>query len=299
VTISRYLPVDRAQQRQDAMVKEITHDLPGLLDLRDAHLTVPAVAPSRATDPAFDGAIVGATGVYSPTMPLDRVESMQPNNGAQVKASVILINGIMTDLAIHQADMQALANTGCQVVGIRNATHGMVMDLVECLRNKLNVDDTPAVHTTVRLLAQALERGQPVHLVGHSQGALIIARSLQVLRDNMLQVGLTTAQAGEKLGLIKVETFGGASNTFVDGPKYRHVINSADLVPMLMGVGLDRFNPVGHAGKGAEFRKFTEVNMPRNLPPLSGGVAWSVARAMDQSVHGPRDVYFKYRNSGG
>lgn len=191
--------------------------------------------------------------------------------------------------------MQGLANTGAAVVGVHNATEGMGKDLLECVLNKLDCGDTPAIDTLARLVARALESDRPVHLVGHSQGALIIARALQIVGAALRESGLQPAEVKGVLQRIEVETYGGASQSYVDGPRYTHVVNKADVVPMLTGVGLDAFNPFGRTGDGAVVKTFVEAHVPRDLPPARDGVTWQAARAIDQAVHGPRDVYWQHR----
>lgn len=286
-------------KRHDAFVDKVTEGLRQVsrapIDDSEASVLVPAEKPTRANDKVHDGAILGALGLFSPLTSIDDVAPVLPDNGAAVTESVVLINGIMTDVALQQADMQGLANTGCAVVGVHNATEGFAADLLECVLNKLDRGDTPAIDTTARAIALALEDDKPVRVIGHSQGALIVARALQIVDDALRTSGLSDAEVKDVLSRVSVETYGGASQSYVDGPRYTHVINKADLVPMLTGVGLDRFNPVGSVGEAAVIKDFVEVHKPSNLPPLSEGVSWTLARAVDQSVHGPRDVYWKHR----
>ncbi len=288
----------KAQQRQEVVIAAslatVARGKSGVVDQGESNMVVPMQKPTRANDRAHDGAILGAQGVFSPVTPLELVEPLLPNNGVKPTQQVILINGIMTDVALQQADMQGLANTGASVVGIHNATQGMARDLLECVQNKLNRGDTPAIDTLARVIAQALQKDQPVRLVGHSQGALIVARSLQIVSKALEDAGLSQADVQKLLGRVTVETYGGASSSYVDGPAYKHYINKADVVPMLTGLGLDAFNPFGHVGQDAQLKSFVEARMPRNVP-MKEGFEWGAARAVDQSVHGPRDIYFKHR----
>ena len=137
--------------------------------------------------------------------------------------------------------------------------------------------------------------GSEIHLVGHSHGAIIISCALDVIADGLAAQGLSRDEAKAVLGRVTVETYGGAAQRFVDGPRYTHVVNKLDGVPMLTGVGLDRVNPFGRVGAGATIKTFVEAHRPRDLPSLSEGASWVFARAVDKSVHGPRDIYFKHR----
>lgn len=265
------------------------------VDVSEASVLVPLERPTRANDKLHDGAILGAHGVFSAMTHASHVAPVLPDNGAEVRESVILVNGIMTDIALQQADMQGLANTGAAVVGVHNATEGMTKDLLACVLNKLNRGDTRAIDTLARLTANALESDRPVHLIGHSQGALIIARALQIVSGALSEGGMSAAASKGVLGRITIETYGGASQSYVDGPRYTHVVNKADVVPMLTGVGLDAFNPFGCVGEAAVVKSFVEAHVPKDLPPLSEGVTWTAARAVDKAVHGPCDVYWHHR----
>jgi pimeloyl-ACP methyl ester carboxylesterase len=291
------LPTDKAWERQQRFVQQLADDVARGTNgpVGSTDLVVPIDEPTRQNDVIHDGALVGADGLYPSTMDVGAVPPVLPNNGRAVVENVVLINGIMTDLAIHRADMQALANTGAAVTGVRNATAGFARDLIEVLRDKVGQGDTPAVATTARLLALALEDHRPIKIVAHSQGALIVTVALEELRDALLQQGHTPEAVKAQLSRVSVETFGGAATRYVDGPAYVHVVNALDLVPMFTGVGLDRFLPFVHKGEGAELRTFVAAHTPKDLPPLREGLPWVFARAVDQSVHGPRDVYFQQR----
>jgi hypothetical protein len=78
-----------------------------------------------------------------------------------------------------------------------------------------------------------------------------------------LEDGLTRAEAEQKLGLVKVETFGAAAGHYPDGPQYVHYINRDDPVPSLFGLGwdIDRLNPTLHAGRGAVIHWFTDIHL--------------------------------------
>jgi hypothetical protein len=292
----------KVHERQQALVDKIRDGLhqAGIrnIDQRDAHVALSLTTPTLGTDKVHDGVVLGRDGLFSPLTSLGDIAPVLPENGAPVRESVILVNGIMTDIALQQRDMQGLANTGAAVVGVHNATEGMARDLLECVQNKLNRGDTPSIDTLARFIAVSLEKEEPVRVIGHSQGALIVARALQIVAGALEQAGLTKAETKAVLGRVSVETYGGAAQNYVDGPRYTHVLNKADLVPMLTGVGLDAFNPFGHVGEAAVIKDFVEVNKPRDLPPVSeNGITWTAARAVDQSVHGPRDVYWKHRRS--
>jgi hypothetical protein len=285
--------------RQQRLVDEVVASLRGgaarNVDTSEAASVLPIDGPTKANDPKYDGCLVGKGGISPALTPLDDVAPVLPDNGAAVEETVIVVNGIMTDVAIQQLDMQALANTGCAVRGVHNATAGMGRDLLECVLNKLDRGDTPAIDTLARLIARGLDEGKPVRVIGHSQGALITARALQIVADVLRQSGLGDGAVKQQLALVSVETWGGASQSYVDGPRYLHTVNQFDVVPMLSGVGLHGLHPFVSPGQDAVVRRFRRFNAPTQGGNPGTDLASRAARFVDQTVHGPRDVYWKFR----
>jgi pimeloyl-ACP methyl ester carboxylesterase len=256
----------------------------------------PLVAPHRQLDRVYDGYFVGAGGsIYPPTVSLSDIPAVQPNNGKPATTTIIAINGIMTDVALQSADMQALANTGARVIGLHNATAGLVKDVGQCIADKLGARDNAAVTTLAKLLHTGLSEGQEFHVVGHSQGALVLACALSDAKEQFLLDGLTEPQVKDMLSRITVETFAGAATRYTDGPSYIHYINQFDAIPMVAGVGMTS-NPFSTPGTGAIMRVFREAHTPDRLPPISDGLSNYFARVVDRSVHGPQDVYFRHRS---
>lgn len=238
-------------------------------------------------DRQLDGFFVGAEGQTFPSvMPWDMVPPMLPNNGKPVSSTVLMVNGIMTDVALQASDMQCLANTGCSVVGIHNATRGMLLDLAQCLGDKLNVAmaNNKATQTVAQAVADCLQKdaNKPTLILGHSQGALVLSNALADAQSG------TTPEAADRLRTLEVATLGGASWTFPEGPRYTHIVNTFDAVPMAAGVGA-----IAGLTTGAEDKivRFNEFHRPTNLPDPSKGMNNYLARAVDRAVHGPQDVY--------
>ena len=185
-----------------------------------------------------DGYFLGAAGSEDPINPAG-LAAVQPDNGKIPDETVYLVNGIMTDVTLHQSDMQSLANTGKEVIGIHNATSGMVYDLAQCLDDKAGTgfSDNRATVSTTRLINQALDAGQPLHLVAHSQGALIVCNAITNVIEELIAGGLSIGAAEEAVKDIKITTFGGAAQYYPDGPQYTHIVNKRDVVPVGSGVG--------------------------------------------------------------
>lgn len=227
-------------------------------------------------DHKCDGHFVGAGGqCFHPDTYWGDVPPVLPDNGKPVYASVVMVNGIMTDVSLQASDMQRMANTGCKVVGVHNATKGMFRDLAQCVGDKLDLkmSNNAATETVARVVRDILSTQiqPPPLLVGHSQGALVLSNALGRVEGSL-----------DKLDVL---TMGGASWSFPSGPKYRHFVNVFDAVPMGAGVGALSYFSSG------EVNRFSEVNKPTNLPSLEEDVSNYLARVVDRSVHGPQDVY--------
>lgn len=207
---------------------------------------------------AYDGFLVGGDGKTSfpPGTKLEDVPAIRPNNGKTPTETIVFVNGIGESRAsgANARHLQEIANgTGQNVVGLYNATEGTLKDLVQCLTDKVDIGTNKASDSLAQLVYGKVKSGEGIHLFAHSQGALITSRALNDVKNRlMLEDGLTKAQAEAALSKVKVETMGGAATSYVDGPKYVHYVNRADLVPMAFGLGA----PGSHAGEGAKVIKF-------------------------------------------
>lgn len=242
-------------------------------------------------DHLHDGKMVSASGAHEAAGDIFALDAVKPNNGKEADETVVLINGIMTDLALQRRDMQALANTGKNVVGIHNATAGMARDLAQCVQDKLSFksSENPATLTAVDVLESALEKGEGIHMVGHSQGGLILSSAVSIVKHKMVASGMSEAQAEAALGEVRITTFGAAARNYPDGPAYTHVINKADAVPMGTGLGL-----MGRPGRGANVITVDEKKEAGDLPSWRDGIQNFAARYVDQTTHGPQDIYFQH-----
>jgi hypothetical protein len=252
---------------------------------------------AKKADRSHDGQFIGADGkFYAPETPLADIPAIEPNNGKPAKELIVEVNGIMTDATLHAKNAQVLAHSGARVIAIHNATSGMLSDLGQCVLDKLSIGKNPAVDTTTRVIWDALQSGQTIHLAGHSQGALIISRALTDVKNRlMLEQGLSAADAAKVLAKVKVETFGGSAQTFTDGPQYVHWVNRWDLIPMTTGVGATQRHPFSSPGAGAVVHVLDDVHKPHDLPPFAEGLVNLFARTVDRMVHGPSDIYYTDR----
>ena len=242
-------------------------------------------------DIAWDGHLLGANDSISPNGP-GRIKPVKPNNGKTADETVFLINGIMTDVKLQRSDMQSLANTGKDVIGVHNATAGLVHDLAQCVDDKAGTEfsDNKATTTTTELIRDALKKKKPIHLVAHSQGALVACNAATAAKNELMKNGASLEEAELALKSVKITTFGGAAQSYPDGPSYTHVLNKADLVPMGTGLGMIG----GHPGRDAVIHAIDVTKDPQDLPDRRAGLQNWLARYVDRTTHGPQDIYFNH-----
>lgn len=223
-------------------------------------LTLRLQREETPSDKQFDGHFVGANGqTFAPDTPLGEIPAVTPNGGVRNNETLIYVNGIRTNVAGQANSLQAIAdNTGSRVVGIHNSTEGFGTDILQSLGDKLDIGNNPAVDTLADTVYNELRAGRDVHLMAHSQGAIITSRALQDVKNRlMLEDGMTRSQAEALMNNIKVETFGGASRRFTDGPQYVHYVNRNDGVPQAFGLR-SWLNPFAQPGRDAQTHYFRE-----------------------------------------
>jgi cellobiose-specific phosphotransferase system component IIA len=232
---------------------------------------------SRGSDRDFDGRFVGAGGrTYSPSTPLSQVPAVLPSDGRVPTETIVYVNGINTTKDGQFGSLQQIADrTGARVVGIHNATQGGFVDVIQSAGDTLDIGHNPAVDTLADTVYEEITAGRTVHLMAHSQGALITSRALtDVYQRLRVEDGLSRREAERVLARVEVETFGGAAGSYPDGPRYVHYVNRRDAVPGLFGLG-PFANPLVHPGRGAVVRRFSEGHnahgfeetyLPRRVP---------------------------------
>lgn len=211
-------------------------------------------------DKQFDGHFVGADGqTFAPGTTLSEVPAVTPAGGVRNNETLIYVNGIRTDVNGQANSLQSIADqTGSRVVGVHNATEGFGADVLQSLGDKLDIGSNPAVDTLADTVYNELRAGRDVHLMAHSQGALVTSRALQDVKNRlMLEDGLSRREAEMLMNNIKVETFGGAARRYTDGPQYVHYVNRNDGVPQAFGLR-SWLNPFAHAGENAVTHYFRD-----------------------------------------
>ncbi|HEX8293559.1 MAG TPA: hypothetical protein VF570_17485 [Pyrinomonadaceae bacterium] len=234
-------------------------------------------AGGRGSDRDFDGLFVGAGGrTYAPSTPLARVPGVVPRDGRAPVGTVVYVNGINTTRDGQYGSLQQIADrTGARVVGIHNATQGGFVDVIQSAGDTFDVGHNPAVDTLADTVYDEITAGRTIHLMAHSQGALITSRALtDVYQRLRVEGGLTRREAERLLSRVEVETFGGAAASYPDGPRYVHYVNRLDALPGLFGLG-PFATPLVHPGRGAAVHRFSEGDdahgfeqtyLPRRVP---------------------------------
>lgn len=229
-------------------------------------------------DTAVDGYYLGAGGrVYPPSTPLSRVPRVVPGPDSEVPRTgetIIYVNGISTNTASQAASLQDIADhTGANVIGVRNATAGFVSDIGQSIGDTFGIGDNPAVETMADTVYEEIKAGRPVHIMAHSQGALVTSRALIDVRNRLLvENGIFSlnparrreaiARTEAMLGRVKVETFGGAAGSFPDGPQYVHYVNTKDPITVL---GQRPEPPLARPGRGAVVYRFSDASNPHGF----------------------------------
>ncbi|ATB30433.1 hypothetical protein [Melittangium boletus] len=238
-------------------------------------------APARSTqalfgggkpkDIVYDGQFVGAGGqTFPPNTPLSQIPGVLPRDNPNPSKTIIYVNGILTNKESQSSDLQAIADkSGAKAIGIHNSTEGVISDLAQCVKDKLDKGSNPAVDTLANTLYTELKAGRDVSLMGYSQGGLITARALFDVQNRLrIEDGMSKADVEKLMSHLSVETFGAASTRYPDGPQYVHYINNRDAVPTLTGLG-GSFDPAAFlkdAGKGAVVHRFGDggLNLAKN-----------------------------------
>lgn len=207
-------------------------------------------------DDDADGHFVGSDGrVTSGDAALGAVEAFEPRGGAREADTIVEVNGVNNSVAKQVRELQGAADTwGTRVVGLHNGKeggnfvsswYGGIQQVLEdkAARTPAELLRNPATASLARLLLSELAQGRPMHLAGHSHGALIVSNALKVARliiDGKYAPDAYPPALRKKMGAAfdasKVETFGGAAADFPKGPSYVHYFNKLDVVSKPVGL---------------------------------------------------------------
>lgn len=171
------------------------------------------------------------------TTPLAAVSAVPPSKGPSM-GTAVFVNGVGCSGAKGRENLQEIADaTGYSTVGLYNATGGVVRDVAEVTGQKLDLAVTGPAKALAAMISTELDAGRPFKLFAHSQGTVIAAQAIGLLREQLAKKGLAEPQISEKLALVSVETFAPATAAFPDGPMYVHHVNGSDPIAALFGPG--------------------------------------------------------------
>ena len=223
--------------------------------------------------------------------------------------TVIYTNGINTDPKAACATMHNIADTRCvQVIGVYNASFGMMTDLLDCKNNIDKAGTEPSAHSQARLIQEKLSKNPPerVTIYAHSQGGLITQEGIneantKMKRELALKLkkqGMSQQEAEkesrlrvrEQMSNLDVHSFGTAEAGWPSvGANYHQMTNTADPVPRVIravqhnrGTDIEpdglkerhrfeqnEWNPIGpHSMDDAYLR---ELNTIHPVPKKAGG----------------------------
>lgn len=217
------------------------------------------VASARCSDRDFDGYFLGANEeAFAPATNVDKIPTVDPRGGARNDKKLIYINGISATKKRQAESLRLIADhTGSRVVGIYNHAQNGLLDIAQFAAGaNPDVGCNPALETMTETIYSQLRAGRSLHLLAHSQGAIVVSRAIQNVSNCLrLEDGLSKAETKNLLSNVSVETFGGAARRYPAGPQYVHYINRRDLVPQLFGLR-EFLNPLVAAGENAVIHHF-------------------------------------------
>ena len=219
--------------------------------------TGPSAEPRRpidAPEPSINGYVLGGgPAMYPPSTSLSKVPPvMADSKPAEVdlqpwqRVEIIHVNGINSSARRQLEGMRAAATAlsseegmQAELRGVHNSTRGIVSDIWKAARDKAGVGTNPPLDTLRTKILDRITKTEPVNLLVHSHGALLAARALREAKLALqLEFGRSKEEAEAVLTrLVRVVTLASASRSFPTGPRYLHLINTADRVAMSVGLG--------------------------------------------------------------
>lgn len=227
-----------ASVRADGPVATASPDKESLFD--EFSLSRTAFTRPRGCDRDSDGSFLLPNGKFASVKSnIDDIPKFSPRRRTlESEEPIIAVNGVAN--TPHQVSRWAtvLAGiTGKPIVPIYNLTFGMVSDVAQAMGDRMNLARNPCVQSLTSIVAEAVRDGRPLHIIAHSQGALIVSQALFEVSSQLEHVKkLNPEQVAERLSAITVETLGGAAPSFPKGPKYRHFVHEGDPVAVFLGV---------------------------------------------------------------
>jgi hypothetical protein len=202
------------------------------------------------------------TRVYDPDITSYRDVPAYRPKGVSIRGSrQIFINGQNVQhggVAVRAG--KVAQSLGRETVALMNETTGVrANDFLNSFdMQEGNVVDRKAIAVATRAIYYSAKKGEPIHFVAHSQGALVLQIALADARAKLV-AEYGAANAEQMLGKVSVETYGAPVTNvrpFASGPRYIHFVNTDDPVPTILRRSGNPFDTTW-AGKNAVIFQFS------------------------------------------
>ena len=159
---------------------------------------------------------------------MDKLNVEEVKVYGDTKSNIIYVNGILTDKEDLREHINTLNCTfGTNIKAYHNETGGLLIDLLESSYGRDSIKRSPLAQQIAKSILEKLEQTtEELHLLGHSQGAILLNNALEVVQDQC---------KFEDLQRINFYTFGGALKHCIlnNNMHIEHFANTSDIVPNL------------------------------------------------------------------
>lgn len=227
-----------------------TEEFEMLIQLQDEAVLEMPVPETLKTYRQFDGYYIGLQsqtdeGLRAPmafhahSNPHEIPPIIPPQGRNSEALTRFCFNGLNTTVYEHFELLTILADFHeAPLVGVHSAKMKNVRgEFKRGINDSLDRRDNPTINTGRDLVLSTILANEPLSLIGISHGCSIITKALNraafLLRE---QKGWSAEKIEDAFTLLKIETYGGATWSYPDGPQYRHYIYKPDPVPFTFGL---------------------------------------------------------------
>ena len=235
------LPIyDAIHERIDATASEMRQEASIVAELNrvEASVKQPKIGQDK------DGAISRLTPTDDKAVAINR-----PELGANTH--VFFANGIETSFERARIEGTMLAaRVGQPVDLVYVRTDGLQSDLSKAVGETFDPaagKRNPPERALAAGIVAALDRGEDVHVVGFSRGALVTQLALDSVADHYREQGHPTSWIERHVApRITVETFNGASHAMPPGVRAKHYVRDTDVL-VAQSIGMGEYAPLVRA----------------------------------------------------
>lgn len=227
-----------------------TEEFEILVQLQDEVVFERPVPETLKTHKQFDGYYIGSqnqtsddshapVAFHAHSNPHEIPPITSPQGQNSEASTRFCFNGLNTTIHEHYEFLKTLSDFHeAPLVGVHSAKMKNVRgEFKRGIDDSLDRRDNPTINTGRDLVLSTILANEPLSLIGISHGCSILTKALNraafLLRE---QKGWSTEQVEEAFALLKIETYGGATWSYPDGPQYRHYIYKPDPVPFTFGL---------------------------------------------------------------